>query len=264
MTTDIHTNIHTESAPGKDTRVAREDLEGVRFDRGQHWARKIAEPDEDLPAHLRARHLQAFQLCLARSGMSEEGFVGALTTTSLSRLESWTLADLERLLAACVRHGLDPTTGREAYLVPDSAGAAPMVVVSVDGWSRIMNAHEQFAGMRFRESTQLEDGLPSWTECTIHRWDRRVATTVREHLSEVRGMSTAWVTHPRRMLRHKAMVQCARLAFGLTDIVDPDEAYRASLSRAAQTQARQESAQPKHARLRQPMGAEGLKSALGL
>jgi hypothetical protein len=66
------------------------------------------------------------------------------------------------------------------------------------------------------------------------------------------------------MLRHKAMVQCARLAFGLTNIVDPDEAYRAPLSRAAQSQAREGSAQPKHTHQRKPMGVEDLKSALGL
>ena len=40
---------------------------------------------------------------------------------------------------------------------------------------------------------------------------------------EVRGLSAAWITHPTRMLRHKAMVQCARLAFGLTGVFDADE-----------------------------------------
>jgi hypothetical protein len=135
--------------------------------------------------------------------MSEEGFVGALTQTSLSRLDAWCLSDLERLLAAALRYGLNPT-GRELFLVPDPSGAAPLLVVGVDGWSRILNAHEQFAGIEFTESPQLEDGLPAWVECTIHRWDRRVPTTVREHLCEVRGASGAWVTHPRRMLRHKA------------------------------------------------------------
>ena len=35
-----------------------------------------------------------------------------------------------------------------------------------------------------------------------------------------------WKTHPKRMLRHKAMIQCARLAFGFTGIYDQDEADR--------------------------------------
>ena len=39
-----------------------------------------------------------------------------------------------------------------------------------------------------------------------------------------RGLSAGWITHPRRMLRHKSMVQCARLSFGLVGIYDADEA----------------------------------------
>ncbi|MGL4675132.1 MAG: recombinase RecT, partial [Wohlfahrtiimonas sp.] len=33
-----------------------------------------------------------------------------------------------------------------------------------------------------------------------------------------------WQSHPKRMLRHKAMIQCARLAFSFTGIYDEDEA----------------------------------------
>lgn len=178
-------------------------------------------------AHLRAATLPSFRACLKKSAMSEEGFVGALLQTSLSRLDTWTLPELERLLASCLRHNLSPT-GREIFLAPDPAGGAPLLVVGVDGWSRILNEHKQFAGMRFRESVELVDGIPVWIECTIHRRDRRVPTSVREYLCEVRGTGSAWITHPRRMLRHKSMVQCARITFGLGDIVDQDEALRYS------------------------------------
>ena len=114
-------------------------------------------------------------------------------------------------------------------MLPDPMTEAPLIVVGVDGWSRILNEHKKFAGMRFRESIELVDGVPAWIECTIHRWDRRVPTTVREYLCEVRGLSQAWITHPRRMLRHKAMVQCARISFGMGDIFDPDEAQRITI-----------------------------------
>ena len=77
---------------------------------------------------------------------------------------------------------------------PDPMTEAPLIVVGVDGWSRILNEHKKFAGMRFRESKELVDGLPAWIECTIHRWDRRVPTFVREYLCEVRGLSQAWIT----------------------------------------------------------------------
>lgn len=183
-------------------------------------------------AHQRALQLPIFKRSVERSGMSEESFVDALVQTSLSALITWTQLDLERLLLAAEVNGLSPT-GREIFLVP-SGGVLELatVVVGVDGWSRIINTHKQFAGMRFKESDELVDGIPSWTECAMYRWDRRVPTSVREYLVEVRGVSAGWITHPRRMLRHKAMVQCARLTFGLIGIYDADEA----MSKAAALQ----------------------------
>ena len=183
-------------------------------------------------AHQRAMQLPIFKRSAERSGMSEESFVDALVQTSLSALITWTQLDLERLLLAAEVNGLSPT-GREIFLVPSGGVLEPAtVVVGVDGWSRIINTHKQFAGMRFKESEELVDGVPSWTECTMYRWDRRVPTSVREYLVEVRGVSAGWITHPRRMLRHKAMVQCARLTFGLIGIYDADEA----MSKAAALQ----------------------------
>ena len=183
-------------------------------------------------AHQRAMQLPIFKRSAERSGMSEESFVDALVQTSLSALITWTQLDLERLLLAAEVNGLSPT-GREIFLVPSGGVLEPAtVVVGVDGWSRIINTHKQFAGMRFKESDELVDGVPSWTECTMYRWDRRVPTSVREYLVEVLGLSAGWITHPRRMLRHKAMVQCARLTFGLIGIYDADEA----MSKAAALQ----------------------------
>jgi hypothetical protein len=131
--------------------------------------------------------------------MSPEAFVQALTQTALAPLVTWTQADLEALLVTCERHGLDPL-GRDVYMVRegDPLTDQAVVVVGVNGWSRILNSHPSFAGMQFRESNELTDGLPAWVECTLHRWDRRVPTRVREYLVEVRGTSLAWLTHPRR------------------------------------------------------------------
>jgi hypothetical protein len=213
-------------------------------------------------AHVRAAKLPAFRACLERSGMSEEGFIGAMLQTSLSRLDAWTLPDLERLLTASLKYELSPV-GREIFLCPDPAGRAPLLVVGVDGWSRLLNDHDQFAGMRFKESDELVDGIPAWVECTIHRRDRRVPTAVREYLCEVRGTSSAWITHPRRMLRHKAMVQCARVAFGLGEIVDPDEADQiARARRAGPVYEPQTTSTHKGAHCRTPVSVAGLKEVL--
>jgi hypothetical protein len=122
----------------------------------------------------------------------------------------------------------------EGFQLPSEGGwaSAPVILVlSVDGWCRVINSHPQFDGMSFAESSELVGGLPAYTECTVYRKDRRVATCIREYMAESNTGTGAWLTHPRRMLRHKAMVQCARVCFGLGGLYEPDEAERIRASR---------------------------------
>jgi phage recombination protein Bet len=164
-----------------------------------------------------------------RSGLNYDSFVRLIIQSALSRLSIWTQADLDRLLLLAERLGLDPLNN-EIYateISPDSGKNSRIVfVVGVDGWSKIINSHPQFDGMKFVESAPGDDELPLYFECTIFRKDRRVATSVREYMYEAHTGQGAWLTHPRRMLRHKAMVQCARICFGLSGIYEPDEAIR--------------------------------------
>lgn len=217
------------------------------------------------PAHVRAMDLPVFKRSVQRSGMSPESFVQALTQTSLSSLVTWTQVDLETLLLAAERLGLNPL-GRDMYLLREGDGfeAPALVVLGVDGWSRILNGHKKFAGMQFSESEELVDGVPKWIECTLHRWDRRVATTVREHFDEVRGSSTPWLTHPRRMLRHKALVQCARLAFGLVGIYDHDEAQRIASNRKERNAPLTASQGHEHKPPKRAFGVEAVKAHMSL
>ena len=62
--------------------------------------------------------------------------------------------------------------------------------------------------------------------------------SVKEYLCEAVRDTGAWQSHPRRMLRHKAMVQCARLAFELpasSGIYDADEAERVGQAQSSNT-----------------------------
>lgn len=163
---------------------------------------------------------------LAKSGMSYGTFVKGVTQNAFRSLVVWSEADMERLLVTCEALGLSPL-GRDVYAVPSGNGGGVLIAVGVEGWSRIMNQHPQFDGMDFTESPEQEGGVPAWISCTIHRRDRRIPMSVKEYLCEVIRDTSAWKTHPRRMLRHKAMVQCARLAFELptsSGIYDIDEA----------------------------------------
>jgi phage recombination protein Bet len=178
-----------------------------------------------------------FERALARSGMSYGTFVRCITQNAFRSLVVWSEADMERLLLTCEALGLSPV-GRDVYAVQPSGGAGVLIAVGVDGWSRIVNQHAQFDGMEFEESENLVGGVPSWIRCTIHRRDRRVAMSVKEYLCEAVRDTGAWQTHPRRMLRHKAMVQCARLAFELpasSGIYDADEAERVGQAQSSNT-----------------------------
>ncbi|MBK8638611.1 MAG: phage recombination protein Bet [Chromatiaceae bacterium] len=126
-------------------------------------------------------------------------------------------AQMTALLVVASQHGLNPWT-REIYAFPDRQnGIVP--VVGVDGWARIINEHPMFDGMDFEQDSES-------CTCIIHRKDRAHPAKVTEWLAECRRNTQPWQSHPRRMLRHKAMIQAARLAFGYGGIFDPDEAER--------------------------------------
>ena len=120
------------------------------------------------------------------------------------------------LLVVADQYGLNPFTN-EIFAFPDKGGIVP--VVGVDGWSRIINQHPQFDGMDFEQDDNS-------CTCTMHRKDRAHPVKVTEYLSECRRTTQPWSSHPKRMLRHKTMIQCARIAFSFAGIYDEDEAER--------------------------------------
>jgi len=148
-------------------------------------------------------------------------------------------AQMSALMVVANQYKLNPFT-RELYAFPDkNNGIVP--VVSVDGWARIINDHPDYDGIEFDQSSNMQrmpgakSDAPEWMECRIYRKSRSKPTVVREYLDEVyrepfQGkygeVQGPWQTHPKRFLRHKTMIQCARLAFGYGGIFDQDEAER--------------------------------------
>ena len=86
------------------------------------------------------------------------------------------------------------------------------VFITIEGCSKLLNQHPQFNGLIFNQADTLVDGVPEWIECSIYRRDRIMPITVREYLMEVRSEKEIWQKMPRRMLRHRALQQCVRLA----------------------------------------------------
>ena len=90
------------------------------------------------------------------------------------------------------------------------------VFITVNGWAKLINAHPAFCGIEFSEASELEEGVPLWMGCAIYRTDRIKPIEVKEYFTEMKTEHIAWQQMPRRMLRHRAMQQCARLACGIT------------------------------------------------
>lgn len=152
-----------------------------------------------------------------RFGVNESEVMTTLKATAFKGQVSD--SQMTALMIVANQYGLNPWT-KEIYAFPDkNNGIVP--VVGVDGWSRIINENPQFDGMEFNEADNLE-----WIECVIYRKDRSHPVKIKEYMAECKRDAGPWKSHPRRMLRHKAMIQCARLAFGYVGIYDQDEAER--------------------------------------
>lgn len=127
-------------------------------------------------------------------------------------------------LCVANEYGLNPIT-KEIYAFPAKSGGI-QPIVSIDGWLKIINRQPGFDGMEFDDKLDDSGKLISVT-CRIFHKDRSRPTAVTEYMSECERSTDTWKKWPARMLRHKATIQCARYAFGLSGIVDEDEYQRA-------------------------------------
>ncbi|WBF05319.1 RecT family protein [Psychrobacter phage vB_PmaS_Y8A] len=125
-------------------------------------------------------------------------------------------SQLATLMIVANQYGLNPFT-KEIYAFPSRGAVIP--IVSVDGWTRIINDNPNCDGIQFLQDDES-------ATCTIYRKDRSHPTVVTEYLAECKMNTDPWKKYPKRMLRHKALIQCARVAFGYSGIYDEDEAKR--------------------------------------
>lgn len=160
-----------------------------------------------------------------KMGMGDDGagLLSALKTTAFkpAKLNGQMVAPTDgqilALLVVSNQYGLNPWL-KEIYAYPDKHGGI-VPVVGVDGWARIINTNPFYDGVDFEQDEHC-------CTCTIYRKDRSHPTRITEYMVECRGSMGPWLTHPYRMLRHKALIQCARMAFGFGGIYEQDEADR--------------------------------------
>jgi phage recombination protein Bet len=130
--------------------------------------------------------------------------------------------ELLTLVVVANEYRLNPLT-KEIYAFPSQHGGGITPVVSVDGWISILNRRPDFDGISFEYDDDPE-GRPVSCTATVHVKDRSHPIVVTEFFAECSRKTQPWQQFPRRMMRHKALIQSARIAFGFAGIYDDDEA----------------------------------------
>ena len=134
-----------------------------------------------------------------------------------------TNAELAIVTGVCATYGLNPLVKECAAFV---SGGKLSVVVMVDGWYKLVNRRHEFDGVEFDDKFDDKGNLASIT-CRMFIKGRERPVCVTEYMSECKDpKSSVWQKWPARMLRHKAYIQCARMAFGISEVIDDDEASR--------------------------------------
>jgi phage recombination protein Bet len=164
----------------------------------------------------------------ARFGMEPNAFEKVMRATVFP--SNGAPEHLAGFLLVAKEYALNPLT-KEIYAFATKGGGI-MPIVSIDGWVSLINRNPQFDGLTFDDHLDAKDAVTAIT-ARMFRKDRSHPTEVTEYMSECARPTDPWKQFPRRMLRHKALIQAARYAFGYSGIYDPDEAERIAATEPA-------------------------------
>jgi hypothetical protein len=136
-------------------------------------------------------------------------------------------AELTVVAGVCAKYDLNPLV-KEAHAF--ISGGKLSVMIGVDGWIKIMNRQPDFDGFEQEDKFDSNGSLLSVTT-KIYVKGRKYPTPHTEYMSEaVQAKSDAWKKYPNRMLSGKSLGQCVRKAFGISEVIDDDEAGRITSS----------------------------------
>ena len=169
----------------------------------------------------------ALSIIAASTGVSEQEVTDVLKGMIISAKNQHgsvaTNAELAIVSSVCAKYDLNPLVKECAAFV---SGGKLSVVVMIDGWYKLVNRQPDFDGVEFDDHFDASGKLLS-TTCRMYLKNRSRPVCVTEYMDECKDpKSSVWTRWPARMLRHKAYIQAARMAFGFSDIIDDDEASR--------------------------------------
>src|SRR5262245_14140499 len=153
----------------------------------------------------------------AQFGLDRNEFWNIIKTTIMPREAS--NEETAAFLMVCRNYNLNPML-KEIHAFKNRKTGGIIPVISIDGYSTMVNRHPQFDGVEFAFQQDAGDGSVIACTCTMFRKDRSRPVTVTEFMAECSRDTDAWKLTPARMLRHRAFMQAARLCFGFTSFDD--------------------------------------------
>jgi len=136
-------------------------------------------------------------------------------------------AQLMLLLTIAKKYDLNPLA-REVHAFINKGRLE--VTIGLDGWIKIATRHVMFNGY---ETTPIlnDHGVLTAITVKMHRKDWAVPGEYTAWMDEwmvagKQGEKSNWEQYPRHRLFAKAFQECARFTFGITEVIDEDDAER--------------------------------------
>jgi len=169
----------------------------------------------------------ALAIVAANTGASEEDIKNVISGMIISSKgqhgATATSAEMAVFTGVCSKYALNPLVKECAAFV---SGGKLQVIVMIDGWYKMVNRQPNFDGVEFEDKFGDDGKIVSIT-CKMYVKNLGRPVCVTEYLAECKdAKSSVWTRWPARMLRHKAYIQAARIAFGISEIIDDDEVNR--------------------------------------
>lgn len=169
----------------------------------------------------------ALAIIAGNTGTTEEEVTevikGMIISAKNQRGSQVTNAEFAVVTGTCAKYGLNPLMKEVVAFV---SGGKLQIIIPVDGWYKMVTRQSNFDGVEFEDNMGENGKLISIT-CKMYAKDVARPISVTEYMNECfDNKSSVWRRWPNRMLRHKAYIQTARMAFGISEVLDDDERNR--------------------------------------
>lgn len=182
-------------------------------------SKEVAKTAEEKPRY-------ALNKLAARLAVKPEILLDTLKKTAFK--ECRTNEEFTAAVVIANEYQLNPFLG-EIYAFPGKGGGV-RPIVPIDGWIKIVRRQPDYDGVELIENEENGEDNPGKLKSVtaiFYLKGKENSVKITEYMAECfDGSKEPWKRWPRRMLRHKAYIQGARVAFGLSGIYDPDEAER--------------------------------------